>query len=447
MGKDNNHDIYIGLTEEEIEVLEKYKKKKKKWIVGGIIFVAVLLVIIVLYLFFKSESMSGQISEFDKAVNDKDYNKLTEIVGSGEKSISVADAKHFVEYVNEPQNKERYNKEIKKMINDLENNKSYDSKVGRITDKNDNTVIDVSKNGNRFFFLNDLAFVPNFYNVYIKEGNNTASYEFKNNGKQSEVVSNANSKTDLGQFFVGKYELEVTKSFKDKPLSGSVDGMLSIDTDKAGSGRKLEAEEEDIPQVWFIVKLKNNVDLDKDYKLLIDGEEVDLEKGKVYGKYPANSVITISAKGRANNSSLETKEVELEANEENKPQTVELVFRDSDIEKHKKINKEIEIEAEKFMKDYTKKLNTGYEVSDFSALQYYFEDKNSDVAQHIKMQVESKKKSEFSNPQVKSYERNDTEIKLVLSKKDEKGNIINSKYELVYDYQEKDFKIKGYTDI
>ncbi|MBJ8312974.1 TcaA second domain-containing protein [Staphylococcus pseudintermedius] len=438
--------IYIGLTEEEIEVLEKYKKKKKKWIVGGIIFVAVLLVIIVLYLFFKSESMSGQISEFDKAVNDKDYNKLTEIVGSGEKSISVADAKHFVEYVNEPQNKERYNKEIKKMINDLENNKSYDSKVGRITDKNDNTVIDVSKNGNRFFFLNDLAFVPNFYNVYIKEGNNTASYEFKNNGKQSEVVSNANSKTDLGQFFVGKYELEVTKSFKDKPLSGSVDGMLSIDTDKAGSGRKLEAEE-DIPQVWFIVKLKNNVDLDKDYKLLIDGEEVDLEKGKVYGKYPANSVITISAKGRANNSSLETKEVELEANEENKPQTVELVFRDSDIEKHKKINKEIEIEAEKFMKDYTKKLNTGYEVSDFSALQYYFEDKNSDVAQHIKMQVESKKKSEFSNPQVKSYERNDTEIKLVLSKKDEKGNIINSKYELVYDYQEKDFKIKGYTDI
>ncbi|EJA1886526.1 hypothetical protein MWQ64_002211 [Staphylococcus pseudintermedius] len=446
MGKDNNHDIYIGLTEEEIEVLEKYKKKKKKWIVGGIIFVAVLLVIIVLYLFFKSESMSGQISEFDKAVNDKDYNKLTEIVWSGEKSISVADAKHFVEYVNEPQNKERYNKEIKKMINDLENNKSYDSKVGRITDKNDNTVIDVSKNGNRFFFLNDLAFVPNFYNVYIKEGNNTASYEFKNNGKQSEVVSNANSKTDLGQFFVGKYELEVTKSFKDKPLSGSVDGMLSIDTDKAGSGRKLEAEE-DIPQVWFIVKLKNNVDLDKDYKLLIDGEEVDLEKGKVYGKYPANSVITISAKGRANNSSLETKEVELEANEENKPQTVELVFRDSDIEKHKKINKEIEIEAEKFMKDYTKKLNTGYEVSDFSALQYYFEDKNSDVAQHIKMQVESKKKSEFSNPQVKSYERNDTEIKLVLSKKDEKGNIINSKYELVYDYQEKDFKIKGYTDI
>ncbi|WP_458623029.1 TcaA second domain-containing protein [Staphylococcus pseudintermedius] len=135
-----------------------------------------------------------------KQVNDKDYNKLTEIVGSGEKSISVADAKHFVEYVNEPQNKERYNKEIKKMINDLENNKSYDSKVGRITDKNDNTVIDVSKNGNRFFFLNDLAFVPNFYNVYIKEGNNTASYEFKNNGKQSEVVSNANSKTDWAVF-------------------------------------------------------------------------------------------------------------------------------------------------------------------------------------------------------------------------------------------------------
>ncbi|WP_215392834.1 TcaA second domain-containing protein [Staphylococcus aureus] len=445
MGKDNQ-ELYIGLTEEEVKILENHNKKKKKWIIRSIVFFVVLIVILLVYLFFNRESMSGQINEFDKAVRDKDYEQLTEIVKSGEKSISKTDAKHFVEYVNQPQNKERYNNEIKKMINDLDNNKSFDSTVGKITDKNGHTVIEVSRNGNRFLFLNDLAFVPSFYNVYIKEGNNPASYEFENNGKQNKVISSENNKTDLGEFFVGNYDVDVTKVFKEKPLDRSVDGRIHINTDNVEQGNKLEAEE-NIPQSWFKVKLKNNLELDKDYKLLIDREEVDYEKDKVYGKYPADSTITISAIGRANNQNLETQEVEVNANKDDKTQIVELTFKDSDINRQKKLNKEIEDKASEFMKDYTKKLNTGYEVSDFSALQYYFEDKNSDVAQHIKRQVESKKELEFTDPKVTSYERNDTEVQLVLSKKNKRGNVINSKYVLVYDYKEKKFKIRDYTDI
>lgn len=444
--REDNKELYMGLTEEEIEILEKHNRKKKKWIVRSVILLFVLIVILSAYLLFNRESMSGQIIKFDKAVQEKDYEKLTEIIKSGEKSISKTDAKHFVEYVNQPKNKERYKNEIKKMINDLDNDKSFDSTVGKITDKNGHAVIEVSKNGNRFLFLNDLAFIPNFYNVYIKEGNNSASYEFENNGKQNKVLSGANSNTDLGGFFVGNYDVDVTKTFKEKPLDRSIDGKLHINTDKLGKDNRLEAEEK-IPQTWFKVKLKNNLDLDKDYKLLIDREEVDYEKGRIYGKYPADSKITLSAVGRANNQALESHEVEVSANKDDKPQTIELAFKDSDIDRQKKLNKEIKDEATKFMKDYTKKLNTGYKVADFSSLQYCFEDKNSDVAQHIKKQVESKKKSEFTDLKVTSYERNDTEVKLVLSKKDKRGNVINSRYVLIYDYKEKEFKIRDYTDV
>lgn len=446
MMENENQESNVYLTDEEKALLEQHKKKKRKWIVRGLIALIVVVIALVIYLFVISKGASGQINDFDKAVKHKDYKKLTEIIKSGQKSISQNDAKHFVEYVNKPENKKRYNSEIKDIKRTLGDKKANDPQIGEITDKNGRTIIEVTQNGNRFFFLNDLAFEPNFYDVYLKEGNNTASYEFENSGSQQKVVSNANNKTDLGQFFVGNYSVEVTKSFKEKPLDGSVDGHFQIDTDKADRNNKLEAKE-DIPQAWFKVKLKNNEELDKDYKLLIDDEEVDYEKNKTYGKYPADTPITILAIGRANNQSLETKEVQVEANKDNKTQEIELSFKESDIEKQRKINKEIEKDAEKFMKDYTKRLNTGYEVSDFSALQYYFEDKNSNVAKNIKDQVESKKKSKFTDPKVTSYDRNDTEVQLVLSKKDKKGRVINSKYDLVYDYKEKEFKIKDYTDI
>lgn len=446
MMENDNQESYKRLTDEERELLEQYRKKKRKWIVRGILFLILVLLALAIYLFVVNKGTNGQVNEFDRAVKHKDYKKLTEIIKSGQKDISTTDAKHFVDYVNKPENKKRYNTEVKKMKKALKDNSSYNSTIGKITDKNGRTIIDITQNGNRFFFLNDLAFEPNFYNVYVKEGNNDASYEFDNNGKRRKVVSNANNKTELGQFFVGNYNVEVTKTFKNKPLDGSVDGHIHINTDKADKGRKLKAEE-DIPQAWFKVKLKNNDELDKDYKVVIDGEEGDYEKDKIYGKYPADVPITVSAKGRANNQVLETKEIEVENNKDNKLRTVELAFKDSDIEKQRKINKEIKDDAEKFMKDYTKKLNTGYEVSDFSALQYYFEDKNSDVAKSIKEQVESKKKSKFTDPKIQSYERNDTEIQLVLSKKDKKGHVINSKYDLVYDYKENEFKIKDYTDV
>ncbi|MDU0936941.1 MAG: hypothetical protein E7A88_00185 [Dermabacter sp.] len=445
MDKDNQ-ESYIRLTEEEKALLEEHRRKKKRWIVRIIIIVIALVIALAIYLFAVNKGTSGQINEFDKAVKEKDYDKLTEIVKSGQKNISKADAKHFVDYINRPENKNRYNEEIKKMKESLEDKDKQDSEVGKVTDKNGHTIIDVTKNGNKFLVLNDLAFEPNFYDVYIKEGNNNASYEFENNGERRKIVSNSNSQTELGQFFVGDYNIETTKNFKDKPLDGSVDGQLHINTDKMAKGSKFFAEEK-IPQAWFKVKIKNNEVLDKGIKLSIDDNEIDYDKKEIYGKYPADVPITISAKGSGNNETLETEQVEVKANKNNKPQAIELAFKDSDINRQKKMNKEIEKDAKKFMEDYTKKLNRGYEVSDFSALQYCFEDKNSDVAKNIKKQVESKKKSKFKKPEIKSYKRDDTNVKLTLSKIDKKNRVITSEYELIYDYKEKEFKIKDYTDI
>ncbi|RRJ55820.1 hypothetical protein EIM20_28605, partial [Pseudomonas aeruginosa] len=189
----DNQESYIRLTEEEKELLENHRKKRRKWIVRIIGIAVIGLVALGLYLFAVNKGTSGQINEFDKAVKNKDYKKITEIVKSGKKSIDTTDAKHFVEYVNKTENKNRYNSEIKKMKKNLNNKEKHDSEIGKITDKNGQTIIDVSQNGNRFLVLNDLAFEPNFYKIYVKEGNNNASYEFENNGKRRKIVSNSNN--------------------------------------------------------------------------------------------------------------------------------------------------------------------------------------------------------------------------------------------------------------
>ena len=87
MMANDNQESYIRLTEEEKELLENHRKKRHKWIVRIIGIAVIGLVALGLYLFAVNKGTSGQINEFDKAVKNKDYKKITEIVKSGKKSI------------------------------------------------------------------------------------------------------------------------------------------------------------------------------------------------------------------------------------------------------------------------------------------------------------------------------------------------------------------------
>lgn len=436
----------LNLTEEEKEMLIEHKKKKKKWIIAGVIIAVILVMAVIIYLFVTSEGAEGQIDEFDNAVKKNDYKKLSEIIDSGETHITSEDAKHFVTYIKKPENKKRFNQEIENIKKKLNSKNSEDSDLGKITDKNGKTIIDITRNGSRMFFLDDLAFSPNFYTVYVNEGQNTASYEFKYNGKSQKKVGIANQKNELGRFFVGDYDIPTTKIFKDSLVDGSVEGKLHINTDRVDKDGKIFADDT-FPQAYFKVDISDESLFKDNLFLNIDGKEIEYDPKKVYGKYPADAPIDVSATGKVNNHTLETDSVDVEDNKTNKPQEIKLSFDSEEIKREKEENERIEKEAKKFMEDYVKKLNTGYKVYDFSALKYCFEDDKSDVAENIKKQVEGKKKHKYSKPEFKSYERDGNEIKIVLSKKDEHHKEITSEYILTYNQDKNDFKIKDYKDI
>ncbi|HHB0448369.1 hypothetical protein QI294_11990 [Staphylococcus saprophyticus] len=426
---------------------EDKSKKKKTIIIVGVLVVVLILLGLIIYYFVNQKDANGQIDDFKAAVEDRNYSEISKLLSTNSQKISKTDAKHFVDYINTDNNKRNFEQDIEQTKENLDKGQ-HDSEIGEIKDKNDRPFIKIVKNGKQFFFIDKIDFEPQMYDVYVKEGNNTASYRFQNNNnKEQQVIANKNKTTKLGSFFVGDYRIDATKDFEEDEsiIEGSVDGSLDINTDDLGNNKRIIAKD-DFEQAWFKVNLKNTEKLDKVKKIYIDDKEADYKKGEIYGKFPAESPIKVHAIGNIEDDEVKTKPVEVEANTNNKSQSIDLIFNQKTIDDHIKKNKKIEDKAKSYMSDYTEDLNKAYKTSSFRYVKKYFE-KDSELANHIKGQVESKKKSKYSDLNISKSKKDGNQVELILSKKNEDKVKIQSRYILKYDKDKDDFIIKEYTDI
>lgn len=437
------------LTDEEIALLEKSRKKKKR-LIFTIVFLMILIFIgVVIYLIVENKNAQSQINDFDKAVKERKYSKLVEMMKSNEHDVTNDDMKHFCDYILlNDENKKRFNSEITQLKKTVDKDNAYDNSVGQIKDKNGRSIIDVSRDGVKLFVFQKVSFEPNYYKVYVEDSGNQVKYEFENNGKPRNVIVPEGHKTELGDFFVGQYDVDATKKYDEEnsDVEGTSEGQIKINTDKANQKRNVIATD-DFNETWFKVDLKNQNELEDNYTLLIDGKKQNYKKNKVYGKYPSNSYITVSAQGRMNDSTIHTNDVEVEANKTNKPQVITLSFKQKEIDKELKKNEEVKKAAKDFLERYTKSLNTAYKVSDFNGMKRFYEDDNSDVAKNIEKQVKSKKKTQFSDVKLTSFSRKSDTVKVILSKKDNHNRFIQSEYTLKYNENDDEFKIIDYTDV
>src|SRR5699024_2583978 len=129
------------LTDEEIALLEEAKRKRRKWIIRISIFVFIIIIGAIIYIYATDKSAKGQINDFEKAVNKRDYSTLIEMMKTNEQELTKTDMKHFVDYINQEENKSRFDKEIAKMKENVEDKETYGVSMGKITDKNGRTII------------------------------------------------------------------------------------------------------------------------------------------------------------------------------------------------------------------------------------------------------------------------------------------------------------------
>lgn len=113
---------------------------------------------------------------------------------------------------------------------------------------------------------------------------------------------------------------------------------------------------------------------------------------------------------------------------------IKLKFDLLDIEKEIEKDRKIEEAAKQFMNEYTRDLNTAYEKRSFSLINRYFKP-NSELANHIKYMVESKKNE------------NGNTIEIELIKKDKNKKKIKLYYVLDYSKQNNEFQLISYHDI
>lgn len=183
-------------------------------------------------------------------------------------------------------NKDNSNK-FKKEINDIKSNiKNSDSNTadfGYITDKQKRKIIEVNMNGNKFIFIDRLAVKPIFQDVYIE--NNSYSndkYEFNNvEDKKKIVTAPKNKTTNIGKFFVGKYDIEAQKIYDDDNslIKGKAKGNIRFDTDNLNNDKKV-IEHASFRDANFKAILINSEKVDNDIKLYINNKSIEYEKIK-----------------------------------------------------------------------------------------------------------------------------------------------------------------------
>lgn len=423
---------------------ENDTKSKKPIIIWSCIILLLCVIGVVIYLVVHSNNANGQIRDFKTAVKDKDYNKIAEYLSSGQRDLSNDEAKAFINYINEPQNSKRFDKEINEIEKNVKDNNKYDIDLGAITDNNGKEIINVKKDGKKFFFIEKLKFAPNYTNVYVKENNNTGVYNY-NTDKEHQIVADKNRLTSIGTFFTGKYNINAKKKIEDTFLTGESSGKLEFNTEVTDKNNKVVAIQ-NFDQSSFKIKLKNSESLDKNSKkIVVDGKEQDYVENKIYGNYFNNDEFKVHVVGKIDGKEFVTNDRKISKNKYQSPQEVDLSFNQDSINKFKQENKEIENKGKKFMIDYTNHLNQAYKKSDYKYISDYIEE-DSKVAKHMKKVVESKSKNKYTNPQIDDISKDKDKLQIILTKEVNK-NKIQSKYALKYSKETKRFKIVEYEDI
>lgn len=79
---------------------ENTKKSRKKPIIISIILLLIIMVMVsIIYFLIEKNNASGQVDNFQAAVDNNNYNELSKTLSNNEDSISKTQAKYFVEYI------------------------------------------------------------------------------------------------------------------------------------------------------------------------------------------------------------------------------------------------------------------------------------------------------------------------------------------------------------
>lgn len=423
------------------------KNKNKKLIVTIMIILLIIVLGVAIFMFVKQNSSISQIDKLDKAVKDNDFSRIATILSNNDTNISKQEAEQFVKYIKKDDNYNKYKHEIKTIKKSIKSDKDYDVQKGKITDNKGKTLLDVRQNGKKLLFFDKINFVPHKYNVYVKEYDNKATYQYEL-GKKMKTDAEPNKKTLIGKFFVGSYKIDTQKTIKNSVNNGELNGQLIVDTEKRDKNNKVIAEDS-FNQSWFKAHLNNKDKLDKNsLKLHVNGHTEEYKDNKVYGKLSNQEDVKVFATGSVHGEEFKTNTIKLDRNHDNEPQELNLDFDKDKIGEYIENYKKIKSKSQKFIKDYNKDLTKAYEKNNPMYIEDYF-DKETKLYRQAEKDIKDKssKNRQYEVLDIKDVNVNedDDEVELIAKTKISHREM-NVKYTLDLGYKNKYFKIKAVNE-
>lgn len=433
-------------TEQLSRAEDNEPRSYKKYIITGIIIIAILIIGLIIYFVSARESPTHQVDKFKNDVLNKKYSKVSDTLSVNGNDFSKDEAKLLTDYIINVKGKKQFVNEVNQIKHNIKNHDNYniDSGYGTIKDSKGRNILKITNDGKKLFVFSKILIEPNYIHAYLPKDKQESNYRYNYNGKKRTAQTNQSKPTDIGKFVVGKYNLKSEKEYKTGAVKGKSKGALKINTDDFNKDDKVMAKQ-DYQEISFKPKLENQDKL-KSIKIHINDTDESYSANKVYGKYPTSNTIKVYASGKFEDDVFKTNSTILDTMSDNDVQDVDLKFDHDQIQKKIDEQNKIKDKAKRFMEDYTHDLTEGYKAVDFKKVEDYF-NKDSDLADHIKGMIDTKKKTKYSDPKVTDIKVEQNKVNLILTKNDNKHNHIKSKYELKYNKDRDTFKIVDYNDI
>lgn len=406
--------------------MSEEKKNTKKWtkkttIKAIVTFVIIAILIIAVFILVNRNDADAQLNRLKDSINNDDPKTLANLLSTGNRTMKKQEAENLIEYFNKQDNKQRLNRDLNNVERNLKSDEALPD-LGSVKDKNNQSIIDFSKNGKQYIFLDKVAMKPHYRNVYIKELDNAAVYNFDD---KHQVAVDKNKTNKLGSFIVGDYDVPVKKEFPEGAVKGEVSGRIHINTDDIDEDKRVIAKQ-DFNQTQIQVKLHNDEKLEEGSKKLYINDDVkSLKENKLYGYFPNDNSFSVKAEGEIDGQRFKTKSVDvLQGTTNNSIQTVNLYFNDKEIKKKIKENDKNKKALTKFIKEYNKDLNKAYKKKAYDEISSYIKE-DSEAEKFMKPKFKSKASVKYKDVKVEKITRDADDYKISVSKKYRDYNVNN----------------------
>lgn len=238
-----------------------------------------------------------------------------------------------------------------------------------------------------------MSYRPPIKTVIVKPKIDT-KYKFKAGGKRRVIHAKANQATSIGKYIPGVYAIDAEKDTE----YGHFTGQMKFDF-RYAKGNTVDVNE-NFNEAALKVKLKGKSDLDKNtLKVTINDKEMKYDASKIYGPYPQNKDISVSATGMVKDKTFTSTSKTIKAKDLGNINSAILDFDEDKISDYvsKKTEEEsiLRVTLEPFFNQYAYALNNAINQQHFDIISPFLKNK-SDAYIDIKNHLSDSKHFEFS---------------------------------------------------